>query len=190
MKIYTSFFIIALLCGCTMTPSPVRQSSGGLPSGENVAVLNARANSSTNNQAERASAVFTLFAHHIRLGSSAADVHQALTDTAWLQESHLYGVRILGGWIPVEMTFEDTVFCIHLFPDDSAKEWSPWVIYFRLSGQLRDEDALAFLKGESVVGNPKLMELALCFPHSLKPRNLPGRIERYSTNGIHIYNEW
>lgn len=195
MRILIFIFAVTLLTsisGCAHKRSEPLSCNGRtiLPNGESVPALVARANNPTSNQADRARAVFTLLSRHMRPDSSATEVHRVLTDTAWLQETRLYGFRMLAGSIPVEMTFEDTVFCIHLFPRDADKQWSPWVIYFRLSGKLRDEDALAFLRGERTMESTRLIEFALCFPHSSKPRNLPGRIERFSPDGIHVYDEW
>jgi len=193
--IFSSVLVVALL-GCAHDRGEKLSWNDQtiLPRGESVTSLTARANDAASDRADRARAIFALFAHHIRPESSASEVHRVLTDATWLQDTHLYGVRALGGWVPVEMTFEDTVFCIHLLPVEKEKGWSPWVIYFRLSGKLRDEDALAFLRGESVTGNPKLVEFALCYPdardttHGIRADD-PGRrrIERFSRRGIHIY---
>jgi hypothetical protein len=166
-----------------------------LARGESIATLNAKANEKVNDQAECARSVFTLFAYHIRPGSSAAEVHRVLTNASWLQDTHLYGVRALGGWSAVPLTSDGTVFTMHLFPMEKDKRWSPWGISFRLSGTLRDEDALAFLRGEKVAGNPKIEEFSLCYPERRNPdgsipdiRKMP-RIERFSPRGIHVYFE-
>ena len=151
------------------------------------AVLLACANDATRTQADRASAVLTFFAHYVHPGSSAVDIHQVFTDTAWLRDTRLYAFRDLLGMIPVQMTDEDTVFCIHLFPVSPEKDWSPWVIYFRLSGKLRDEEAFEFLRGQSSKESTRLIEFALCFPHSSDPTNFPGHTERFSRGGIRVY---
>ncbi|MBC8877247.1 MAG: hypothetical protein H8E44_48075 [Planctomycetes bacterium] len=107
-------------------------------------------------------------------------VAATLKDTSWLGEINLYGVHSLHGKVPVEWAETDTVFCLHLFPDESGR--SDWVIYLRLSGKSGrpKEEALAFLKGEpDVPDNPKLVEYAICFPD--------GRIERYSKQGLAVY---
>src|SRR5215218_7021741 len=172
-----------------------------LPKGESITSLNTLANNPASNRADRARAIFTLFAHHIRPGSSAADVRRVLADTNWMAAVNLYGVYALAGWIPVEIGSEDTVFCLHLFPVEMDGSWSPWVIYFRLSGKppegpgRRKEEALAFLHGDTTLrGNPKLVEFALCYPdtrdttHGIRADD-PGRhrIERFSRRGIHVY---
>jgi len=157
-----------------------------LPQGESVASLTSRANDSSNSQEIRARAVFTLFARHIQPGSSVSEVHRVLTDTAWLKESDLQGLRILAGWVPVEFTTEDTIFGIALFPMSSASGWSPWVIYLRLSGHIQDEEALKFLRGAPGMEKTKLLEFALCFP---SPPNQTGRIEMYSPKGLRVLHE-
>src|ERR1700693_3785272 len=139
-----------------------------------VVALNERANNVTTNETEQSLAIFALFANYIKPGQTAAEIHRVLTNAAWLEHTWLYGVYDLAGWMPVEINSEDTVFCLGLFPH--KKKWSDWpsasaaphgvmadtepqtdwVIYFRLSGspRLSKEDALAFLRGAPVAGNP------------------------------------
>ena len=180
--------------GCTSHRSESISWNGRsiLPRGESVASLNIIANDFGRSRADRARAIFTLFAYHMQPGFSAVQVHGVLTDTNWMGDVNLYGVYALGGWVPVEMTFEDTVFCLHLFPVDADKHWSPWVIYFRLSGTTPEgpgrpaEEALAFLHGDTTLrGNPKLVEFALCYPGN-QP-SVTRRCERFSSKGIHVY---
>jgi hypothetical protein len=104
-------------------------------------------------------------------------VHQALGEANWLKDAHLQAVHRLCGWIPVDFTFEDTVFCVYLFPDRTG--WSDRVIYFRLSGgaDWKEEDARAFLNGAKCLrGNPTLVEFALCAPD--------GEIRRFGNGGV------
>jgi hypothetical protein len=156
---------------------------------EGIVLLNKRANDPTEPQAVRARAVFALFAQYVRPGSSVDEVRRVITDNDWLREAHLEGVRVMGGKVPVEYPLEDTVFCLHLFPLDAEKKQSPWVMYFRLSGKLRDQDGLAFLRGEKSAGNPKLMEFALCFPASIESSDHVGRIENFSAKGTSVLEE-
>jgi hypothetical protein len=156
--------------------------------GESVADLNVRANNSTAGQGDRARAVFTLFARHIHPESSEAEVHRVLGSPNWLRETHLFSVRILVGKVPVEMTPEDTVFCIHLFPEDAKKVWSPWVMYFRLSGRIQDASANAFLRGDESVEHVRLLEFALCFPARAESPGRLGRMERFSSKGIYVFD--
>ena len=107
----------------------------------------------------------------------------------WLASARLEGVYALGGWIPVELTRTDTVFCLKLFPTE--KGWSEWVIYFRLSGghQRPVTDAEAFLSGrEGTRSAGSLQEFALCLPPVGKERM--GRIERFRAEGISVLPPW
>lgn len=159
---------------------------------EDIAALNALANNLTITPAERSRAVFTLFSKHLRVGCSAAEVRGVLTDTAWLQETRLQKIHGSNGPIPIEMTSEDTVFGLHLFSTKTEPRTTPWVIYFRLSGrQDQEELARAFLTGVGAESDrPKMLEFALCLNYSPGARELPGRMERVSSKGIHIFEEW
>jgi hypothetical protein len=160
---------------------------------ESVAALNVTANSSTLNQAERVRAIFTLFAHHVRPGFTAADMHSVLTDTSWMKITDLTRLELLAGWIPVDSGIDRTVFDLHLFSsqkDDAGNNW--WCIEFSLSGPNRSvKDAVGFLNGNTTLSdNPKLEEFALIFPPPKKGfSRSPGgrRMEVYSKEGIHVY---
>src|SRR5262249_38305267 len=120
-----------------------------------LAELQRIANDDTAAREKRSEAIFSLFANNVKPPRSAEKVANTLRSEKWLIDANLYGVYILAGMIPVEWTFEDTVFCLHLFPD--KKGWSDWVIYFRLSGGSgrSAEQARAFLQGnEHLNGSP------------------------------------
>jgi hypothetical protein len=200
--IFSTLTAIALV-GCAHHRSESLSSSGHtiLPKGESVTALNAFANNSASNRADRARAIFKLFAHHIRPGASAAEVHSVLADTNWMGDVNLYRVYVPPDFLPVEMTSEDTVFCLHLFPlVEMDKLSSPWFIYFRLSGLPREgsgrnpEEAMAFLRGDTTLyGRPRLIEFALCYPsdpaasYPSAQAMLTARIERFSRRGIRVY---
>jgi hypothetical protein len=183
--------VLAML-GCAHHPAESHRQTGGtiLATNDNIAALNALANDPKHSQEERARAVFTLFAHHVQPGASATDLRHVFTNPSWVQQTHLYAGEDLTGWIPVEITADDTVFAIHLFPEGKDARWSPWIIYVRLTGRfLQYEEAVNFLKGERSSWNPKLAEFALCYPNSSEPRKFPGRIETFSGEGIRVYEE-
>jgi len=144
------------------------------------------AKDSTAAREKRAEAIFSLLANHTKLPQDASSLGKLLNGKNWLHNTNLYGVYGLGGWIPVDLAFKDTVFCLHLFPD--KKGWSDWVIYFRLSGGSgrSAEDGRAFLLGtENLKGRPSLVEFALCFPAT--GEDASRRIERFSEKGIQVY---
>jgi len=178
MRVYIAVALMVMLLwtpGCAHKPTDANywKRHSVLPKGESVAILDARANDQSKSQAERARAVFTLLARHIKVGASANKVHRIFVNTAWLQECRYDCIRILNGWMPIVWPEGTTAYELALFPLQKDSEWGQWHIYFSLSGDLKDEDGLSFLRGEQLPGNPKLYEFALCFPD--------GRIERYSS---------
>jgi hypothetical protein len=148
-------------------------------SAESVSALNVQANNASKSQGERAHAIFTLFAHHLRPGSSSADVRRVLANTNWLHDTRLIAIPDSGPGLPIRVTSEDSAFVIHLFPTEKNEGRSPWVIYFRLTYDLRKEDALAFLRGERLKSDLKLVEFALCSPR---------RVDHFSHEGVHAYD--
>jgi hypothetical protein len=158
-----------------------------LKSAATLAELHQIADDATVEREKRAEAIFSLFANHVKLPQGAAALSEIVKCKNWLNDTNLYGVYMVAGMIPVELTFEDTVFCLHLFP--VKKDWSDWVIYFRLSGgsgRTADE-ARAFLRGAAELkGDPKLLEFALCFPDEGALSRI-GRIERFTEKGIAVF---
>ncbi len=100
---------------------------------------------------ERCADAFATFRTRIHPGDSAAAVRSVLGKPTWIGSDA--PVDVLGGEVPVEMTFDDqTVVFTCLLPG------SPWVIYARLEGH--DHKTIgAFLASGS---NKKLIEYALC----------------------------
>lgn len=158
---------------------------------DTLATLNETANDQTEGQEDRARAIFTLFGRYVRPGCSSPEFHQVAPDVGWLARAKLSKITMLGGWIPIDMTFEDSDFCLQLFASPTDERASQWHIYFRLTGQLQPSDALAFLRGAMASGSStRMQEFALCLPHSIyHPDRAMGRIERFSTAGVHVYEE-
>jgi hypothetical protein len=173
---------------CQADPPKDRERTSRLKSDKTAADLRRIANDSSATREKRAEAVFGMFANHLKLPQDAAPVRKVLGDVAWLKDSELFGFYFLAGKVPVEMNLKDTVFAMHLFL--GKKEYSDWVIFFRLSGGNEREvkEAKAFLRGDKdLAGKPQLMEFALCFP-SVGDK-VGGPIERFGEKGITFYDQ-
>lgn len=158
---------------------------------DTIPALNETANSTSNTQEDRGRAIFTLFGRYLQPGCSSSELRQVLTDVGWLKDSELQRLGTWSGWIPISYPFEDTEFCLCLFPTGPDKRANEWHVYFRLTGQQEKADALRFLRGSASAGSgTKMAEFALCFPHTIYPDRATGRIERFSAQGIHVYEEW
>jgi uncharacterized protein YceK len=127
--------------------------------------LNRLANHRAAEPKQRANAVLTLFAKHVRVGSRPPDLRLVLRDTSWLREIEVSDFGLdWAGYFPVMPTFEDRVFILHLFPAKPGAQSSS--IYLRLSGRTAanttTEACLAFLRGEGEAGDGTgLMQFAL-----------------------------
>ena len=142
------------------------------PSPQTVASLNATANDTAATPDERCNAIFSLFRHFIKPGSTAPEIHSVLTDTRWLEQTNIHGIYLLGGMIPVDCDFRhETPFVVSVLPAlKPSGGWPPnagYCIYFTLGGgaSRSRESAYAVLTGlQSVDTNAVLKEFALCYP--------------------------
>jgi hypothetical protein len=170
--------------------------------GDNVESLNKKANDTAEYEEERARAIFTLFARYITLPCSAAEFRRVMTNTDWLTNSELYKVGAYFGWYPIDPKPGETLFVLYPFPqgaNHSNKRPSLWGICFTLTDSpsrdplaqsMEKKDAIAFFSGNKSRGRELTMrEFALCYPHSVFPSRLLGRIEVFSPKGIRAYKE-
>jgi hypothetical protein len=130
--------------------------------------LNRLADDRDANRSDRAAAVFALFKEHIKPGDGLWQMQRVLRNTDWVDEAKLYYFAIFGGFIPVDCTFEDRTYSLHLFADNEGQ--SEWVIYFQLAGKSEFgkwyEDGVAFLRGKpGSCGGSVIKEFALCYPN-------------------------
>jgi hypothetical protein len=140
------------------------------------------------NRSDRAAAVFALFGDHLAPPCQSSTAGRALGEAGWLEAATLDPIQVLAGWIPVEFGFDDSVYCLRLFPRPDG--WSEWVIYLGLSGapDHPEEVVRAFLRGGTgVPQGTELVEYALCYP-SPKGEQHNGRIERFGPGGLRVYD--
>src|SRR5262245_22808845 len=135
-----------------------------------IARLNATAGTASLARAERCAAVFALFEHHLAPGVAAPAAAAVITDRSWITVDDQ--VEVLGGWIPVELTSEDSTFVVHCVaapnPDIGGRLWSDWVIYGRIRGKTAPTFTAFLAAGPDVA----LIEYATVYPD--------GRIERFA----------
>lgn len=154
MRAHSLLFVAA----CSSTPSPASVSIAPVDAGKPPAT--SIADDPRRSVDERCADAFATFRTRIHPGDSAAAVHAVLGTPTWIGSDA--PVDVLGGEVPVEMTFEDQTVVFMCVPSRDPRAshlpWSPWVIYARLEG--RDSKTFgAFLKSGS---SKKLIEYALC----------------------------
>jgi hypothetical protein len=128
-----------------------------------VWVLNKRVGDKKLDRNARCGAVFELFEKHLAPGATPSKARGVLTERSWIVVDN--PVRVVGGSIPVELNFKDSVFVVHCLAKPEPKLdnalWSDWVIYGRVSG-----DTVSTL-GEFLAAKTdtvKLLEYALMRP--------------------------
>ncbi len=138
-----------------------------------ILALNRRAADGTLDRNGRCAAVFELFDKHLAAGATAATARGVLVERGWIVVDE--PVTVLGGWIPVDLNFDDSTFVVHCYaeptPAVNNQLWSDWVIYGRIAGK-RATRLREFLTAPD---DTKLVEFALVYPD--------GRIEQYAPKG-------
>jgi len=98
---------------------------------QSIADLNRIANSRDLEVKQRAEAVFSLFANHVRI-AEVRRMNEVFIDSSWFAEANLNPVSWLSGWLPIRMgDGKSTLFTWGLFPTSDGPAWG---ILFRLSG--------------------------------------------------------
>ncbi len=106
------------------------------------------ANDPTYSLVHRRLCVFELFRRHVRVGMKLRRMNEVLGDPKWLQDGDIHLVRIVVGWIPVELQSGDSVFCIWVLPEPGRESV---LVYLRVSGDVPsgDFDRLLLEKDDS-----------------------------------------
>jgi len=183
--------IVSLSIGCSGQEEPVNvavpelrwNGTSRLKSDVAAADMQRVANDRLVGRKERAEAVFSLFANHVKLPAKGSTVGDVLAADEWLDDSELEHVTSVIGLVPVRWNPDQGLYRLYLFPDGTGR--SGWVIYFVLSsGSDRTANEVReFLRG---AGNqaeaPEMVEFALCF-HSREP-NSQGWIESFDEKGM------
>ena len=111
--------------------------------------------------------IFEEFRHKVRIDMTSEHFSNALADSTWIEESFIYPITALSGWLPLEWYSNSICYCINLYPDTDNK--SDYAIWFRILkpekgiDQNEIEDmGIKFLKGELKDETVTLQEFTLC----------------------------
>ena len=113
----------------------------------------------------RRRAIFELFRRHVAPGMTIFELAKILDNPNWLAEEDIYVIIDLAGEIPVELTADDTVFVLNIFPDLPDGRYQNWAIYLRVSGKVDTQDFFNLLQGDETVSSSvkeaEILEFAL-----------------------------
>jgi hypothetical protein len=99
--------------------------------------------------AHRRLCIFELFRRHVRAGMKASELARLLHGALWLDDRDVRLVEDVSGWLPVKMTFEDTVFELRILPNrEGPSEF--FAIYLRMAGLVPRTAFVSLLRGEEV----------------------------------------
>ena len=101
----------------------------------------------------RRRAIVALFRRHATPLMTVGALAELLDGAPWVREGDLTIVDVLGGKIPVQWTFEDTVCQLDLRLGEKTGDEPPWSIYLRIAGNSNDaERVVEALHGVEVPG--------------------------------------
>jgi hypothetical protein len=142
------------------------------PPGEPPRFWSAIANDDRFSPDHRRRAVFELMRRHVRIPVTVEALAGILDRPTWLHEEDVTVIDRLGGKIPVEFTFDDTVLVVGVFPNVGDTRLSRWSIYLRVQGHRTVQDVVHALQGRGDtkgVGTANVLEYALVPPDPSAP---------------------
>jgi hypothetical protein len=112
----------------------------------------------------RGLAIHLLFERHAAKDITLGKLAEVMNKPMWMKDEDVSRITYLGGWIPLEMTPGDTMFCIVVFPNQNVERHNKECIgiYLNVSGEIDRKDFLATIKGQkSNFENTKLKAWAI-----------------------------
>ena len=184
-RLSSAILVLAIATGCAHRSIDSKASSEFT-----ISSLNAKANDQATGPDERCLSIFSLFRDFIKPGSGPNEIHAALTDTRWLEQTNILGIYVLAGWIPVDWEFgKETPFVVSVLPRIKPSSGRPpnlgYHVYFTLAGgaSRSAESAFAILTGQQRWNtNAVIREFALCYPD--------GTIECVTRSGVRRFNQF
>ncbi len=97
----------------------------------------------------RRHSVYQFFYRHVKPGMTLSQLAQILGSPTWLANEDISIVEDLGGYIPVKVTFDNTVLVLDILPDpDPVSEH--WYVYVSVTGHVDPKNFYQLLQGGAV----------------------------------------
>lgn len=116
---------------------------------ENPGFWTTIANDESYTALHRSRCVFALFRRHGNHCSGLRQLGNVLAPANWLLEDSILRVENVIGWVPVDVTFGDTIFRIELPHASKDKAAS---VYIRIAGKVTKSDFIRVIRGLSGAG--------------------------------------
>ncbi len=123
-------------------------------------------NNNAYNDDHRRRAIFMLFKRHISNDITLYELSTHLKKPDWVKIENLQIVQTVGGGLPVNFNFDDTIIVVQIFPSLSDGRWENWAIYLRIEGKISLENFYKIIsgsgrKGKSELNGRRLLEFGL-----------------------------
>jgi hypothetical protein len=115
----------------------------------------------------RLQCVYQLIRRHVKKGMKLCELATILDHPTWLTNDDIQIFTIVSGKVPVNWTFEDTVFVLIIFGAKEPMATHNGAIYFRTSGHIQLKNLVRILRGKPVAErtkNSRILELAIWKP--------------------------
>lgn len=107
------------------------------------------ANSKDHTKRQRRYFAFQLFARQVRPGMPLSELALVVGNPTWLDDKDITVVEDVSGYIPVQLTHDNTVFVLEVLPDlPPISEF--WGIFLSVSGKVDRESFVRLLRGSVV----------------------------------------
>lgn len=97
----------------------------------------------------RRHSVFQLFYRHVTPGMTLSHLVPILQSPEWLANRNIAAVADLGGYIPVRLSFDNTVLTLDIIPDLSLSS-DHWYVYIGVVGLIDPKDFCRLIHGGTV----------------------------------------
>lgn len=197
LRVLTTLVLVGVCGGCATNSQDREFDSGfywgttsGLNSSLSAADLYERATVAGAARPDRSLAICTIFASHIKLGFTSAQIGRVFPDPNWLKDCEIRHSGGLGGAIPVPSPNGYSPFLLLLYPDrKGSSQWAIYLVVPNDRGHLTVEDVRKFLEGSNHEAGLRVTEFAICYPLSQRDENPPGAecTERFTKRGVGLY---
>ena len=85
----------------------------------------------------RRACILELFRRHVKRRAELKDVANVLNNPSWLAKEQIHFFGPLAGFVPVTLTFDDSVFSIVILPEPNGDASA---VYLRIKGKLTEDE--------------------------------------------------
>jgi hypothetical protein len=109
------------------------------------------ANDTRYSRDHRRACILELFRRHVKPRAKLKDVANVLDNPSWLAKEQIHFFGPLAGFVPVTLTFDDSVFSIVILSEPNGDASA---VYLRIKGKLTEDELFEQLINPVIAGDP------------------------------------